>query len=178
LIQDVCGCHIFKLHGIGACPWCGDRMFPLEKLIDFVGGLVPVEDFEWILSDLESSGSKEAMMFFVTNSRILPNVNVIFSYLCGAGLIEWVRVEIAISKDVEALSFFTKYYPELIKSGGEVVVRGDGISVFYKIRLVSETRKLMDYVSEVAKIVGTEVSELRFSGYTIIDGGLSQASGT
>ncbi len=153
-------------------------MFPLEKLIDFVGGLVPVEDFEWILSDLESSGSKEAIMFFVTNSRILPNVNVIFSYLCGVGFIEWVRVEIAISKDIEALSFFTKYYPELIKSGGEVVVRSDGISVFYRVKLVSETRKLVDYVTEVAKMVGTEVNELRFSGYTIIADVPSPASGT
>ncbi len=153
-------------------------MFPLEKLIDFVGGLVPVEDFEWILSDLESSGSKEAMMFFVTNSRILPNVNVIFSYLCGAGLIEWVRVEIAISKDVEALSFFTKYYPELIRSGGEVVVRSDGISVFYRVKLVGETRKLVDYVAEVAKMIGTEVNELKFSGYTIIVNEFSPASGT
>lgn len=143
-------------------------MFPLEKLVDFVKGLVSFEDLEWILSDLESSGFKEALISFVTNSRLLPYVNVIFSYLSEAELIEWVRVEITISKDVEALSFFTKHYPELTRSGGEVVVKSDGISVFYKVRLTGETRKLTDYVAKVAELVGAKVSELRYSGYMII----------
>lgn len=143
-------------------------MFPLEKLVDFVGGLAPLEDFEWILSDLESSGFKEALMIFVTNSQILPYVNVIFSYLGEVGLIEWVRVEIMISKDIDASSFFTRYYPELIKSGGEIVVKSDGISVFYKVRLAGEAKKLIDYVTRVAELVETKVSELRYSGYMII----------
>lgn len=142
-------------------------MFPLKKLIDFIGDLVPLEDFEWILSDLESSGFKEALISFVTDSQILPCVNVIFSYLSEVELTEWVRVEIMVSKDIEALSFFTKYYPELVKSGGEVVIKSDGISVFYKIRLVSEAKKLMDYVTMVAKLVGTEVSKLSYSGYAL-----------
>lgn len=149
-------------------------MFPLEKLIDFIGGLVSLEDLEWILSDLESSGSKEALISFATNSLLLPYVSVIFSYLSEVELIEWVRVEIAISKDVEALNFFTKHYPELARSGGEVVVRSDGVSVFYKVRLVGETRKLVDYVNEVAELVGAEVSELKYSGYMIIPSGDDQ----
>jgi len=142
-------------------------MLPLEKLIDFIGGLVPFEDLEWVLSDLESSGFKEALISFVTDSQILPYVNVIFSYLSEVELIEWVRVEIAVSKDIEALSFFSRYYPELVRSGGEVVIRSDGISVFYKIRLVSETKKLMDYVTMVAELIGTKVSKLSYSGYAL-----------
>lgn len=149
-------------------------MFPLEKLVDFVKGLVSFEDLEWILSDLESSGFKEALISFVTNSRLLPYVNVIFSYLSEAELIEWMRVEITISKDVEALSFFTKHYPELTRSGGEVVVRGDGISVFYKVKLTGETGRLIDYVTKVAELVGAKVSELRYSGYMIISSDLSR----
>ncbi|MEM3142813.1 MAG: hypothetical protein QW656_06315 [Zestosphaera sp.] len=150
-------------------------MLSLEKLVDFIGDLVPFEDLEWILSDLESSGFKEVLISFVTNSQLLPYVNVIFSYLSEVELIEWVRVEIIISKDIEALSFFTKHYPELIKSGGEVIVKSDGISVFYKIRLAGEAEKLVDYVTKVADLVGTEVSELRYSGYTIISSGSNQS---
>ncbi|MEM0244849.1 MAG: hypothetical protein QXV93_02925 [Zestosphaera sp.] len=150
-------------------------MLSLEKLVDFIGDLVPFEDLEWILSDLESSGFKEVLISFVTNSQLLPYVNVIFSYLSEVELIEWVRVEIIISKDIEALSFFTKHYPELIKSGGEVIVKSDGISVFYKIRLAGEAEKLVDYVTKVADLVGTEVSELRYFGYTIISSGSNQS---
>ncbi|MEO3994072.1 MAG: hypothetical protein QN229_07205 [Desulfurococcaceae archaeon TW002] len=149
-------------------------MFPLEKLINFIGSLISLKDLEWILSDLESSGFKEALISFVTNSQILPYVNVIFSYLGEVELIEWVRVEITISKDIEALSFFTKYYPALIKSGGEVIVKSDGISVFYKVKLTDETRKLVDYVAKVAELIGTEVSVLRYSGYTLVSSGNEQ----
>lgn len=151
-------------------------MFPLGKLVDFIEGLVSLRDLEWILSDLESSGFKEALISFVTDSQIIPHVNVIFSYLGGVELIEWVRVEITLSRDIEALSFFTKYYPALIKSGGEVIVRSDGISVFYKVKLVDETRKLADYVAEVAKLVGTEVGVLRYSGYAIVSSGNEQST--
>lgn len=149
-------------------------MFPLEKLIDFIGGLVSTEDFEWILSDLESSGFKEVLISFVTDSHVVPYVNIIFSYLSEVELIEWVRAEITISKDIEASSFFTKYYPELIKSGGEVVIRSDGISVFYKIKLSTETKKLIDYVTMIAKLLGVEVGELRYSNYAIIPSSIEQ----
>lgn len=143
-------------------------MQPAEFLSDFTEGLLNREDLEWILSDAEASGFKQVLITFTTDSDVIPRVNLIFSYTAEVALVEWLRVEVLISRDVEATSFFTKQYPELIKSRGEVVVRSDGISVFYKVSTQSKSRKLRDCVKTVAEIVGARVGVLRYIGYTLM----------
>lgn len=143
-------------------------MQSVELLSDFTEGLLSMEDLGWMLSDAEASGCKQVLITFTTDSNIIPQVNLIFSYTAEVGLVEWLRIEILISKDIDATAFFTKQYPELIESKGEVVVRSDGISVFYRVSTQPETRKLRDYVKTVAEIVGANVTVLKYASYTLV----------
>ncbi|MEM2020662.1 MAG: hypothetical protein QXP80_00345 [Zestosphaera sp.] len=143
-------------------------IIPVDMLIDFTEGLLRLEDLEWILSDVEVSGLKQVLISFTTDSELIPQVNLIFSYLPEVGLIEWLRLEVLVSQDVEASSFFTEYYPELIKSGGEVLVRSDGISIFYKVGDVSRFKSLRDYVGVVSNVLNTAVKELRYVSYGLV----------
>ncbi|MEM0014515.1 MAG: hypothetical protein QXS42_04450 [Zestosphaera sp.] len=143
-------------------------MQPAEFLTNFTEDLLSREDLEWMLSDAEVSGARHVLMAFTTDSNTIPRVNVVFSYMAGVGLIEWLRVEVLVSKDIEAASFFTKQYSDLIRGGGEVIVRGDGISVFYRVDARTEVRRLRDYVQAVAEVIGVSVGVLRYVGYTLI----------
>ncbi len=146
----------------------------MDVLISFTEGLLRLEDLEWILSDVEASGLKHVLISFTTDSELIPQVNLIFSYLPEVDLIEWLRLEVLVSQDVEASSFFTRYYQELIKSGGEVLVRSDGISIFYRIGNASRFKSLRDYVGIVSSVLNTTVKELRYVSYGLIpaEGGL------
>lgn len=142
-------------------------MHTYEDLIHFLSDYVKLDDILWLLSDSEVHSYGQVIISFNTNSKVVLGVNVIFSHRLGGGL-EDVRVEFLISADVSASKFLSSQYTDLIKSGAEVLVKKEGISVFYRVKSLSDAG-LKQYVDSVCKILGTDPINLSFLKYSFLE---------
>jgi len=139
-----------------------------EDLMRFLGDYVKLDDILWLLSDSEVHSYGQVIISFNTNSKVVLGVNVIFTHRLGGGL-EDVRVEFLISTDISASKFLSSQYTDLIKSGAEVLVKKEGISVFYRVKSLGNT-SLKQYVDNVCKILEIDSINLSFLKYSFLEG--------
>lgn len=142
-------------------------MHTYEDLMRFLGDYVKSDDILWLLSDSEVHSYGQVIISFNTNSKVVLGVNVIFTHRLGGGL-EDVRVEFLISTDISASKFLSSQYTDLIKSGAEVLVKKEGISVFYRVKSLGNA-SLKQYVDNVCKILEIDSINLSFLKYSFLE---------
>ncbi len=142
-------------------------MLTYENLRNFLSDYIKLDDILWIISDSEIHGYKQVMISFTTDSKVILGVNVIFSHKFEDEL-EDVIVEFLISPEISASKFLTTQYTDLIKSGAEVLIKKEGISIFYRVKSLSNT-SLKQYVDRVCNILGVDSINLNFLKYSFLE---------
>jgi len=113
------------------------------------------------------------LRFKSMNSKYVEGINIILRYLPHTSLVIWGRIEVLVSRDIPAKEFLTRIYNELIKSKAEVLVKADGISVFYKLNTASANEFKADLIRKISEclriIEGTRDVNLVYEGFKVLN---------
>ena len=129
-------------------------MRKVSDVIECLRDIVGQEDLLAAFAEADAEGLNYIILNFkVPNLRYVQGFNIIMYYLPGQDLITWTKLEVLVSSDLPARDFMTKIYNELLSLGAEVVVRRDGISVFRKLENFNIGTEIINFLSQVIKIV-------------------------
>ncbi len=125
-----------------------------EDVIERLSNLVAPDTMKWVMSEADVTGSPYIYLVFeVSGSRFVRNVNLILRYLPVKGSVLWGVLEIVISPQVEAYEFMSRMFSALTSRGYEVIVGGEGIFLKKKLGLNISSDVIIAAVDEVCRII-------------------------
>lgn len=148
------------------------KYFSMEEVKEGLKELVPAEELEWLAAEADVEHAKTIILHFkVKGGRLVEGVNILLSYIPEDGRVTGCRVEVLITHEVGAKKFITETYPRLISEGYEVVVKGDGISVFRRLHTAPAGEAVMRHVMKVCNILQEVCEGLEFVRGVVAAGG-------
>ncbi len=139
------------------------KSFSIGEVKEGLKKLIPPDELEWLAAEADVEQTKTIILHFKVNkATLVEGVNLLINYIPGSGRITGVKVEVLITNEVGAKKFITETYPQLIKEGYEVVVKGDGISVFRTLHTPPAEEKIMRHVLKICSLLQDNCEGLEF----------------
>ena len=141
-----------------------------RELIDDLKDTIPPHELSWLFSEADvEQGNTIVLKLRTGESKLIEGANLIIHYIPGSGAVRSAAVEVLVKADISAREFMAEIYPKLIKEGFEVIVKGDGISVFrrFHVRVTSET--LRKIINKACRIIGEECPVIKYEKGVIIN---------
>lgn len=142
-----------------------------RDFIEVLGNLISSSEITWALAEAENELAKYIVFGFkprCEDKSFMEGVNVIVRYDPVNELILWIEIEFLISTSVSAKDFFGRISGYVMRLGGKVVVKEDGISFIFRVKPEDFIEKLKELIEEVSKLFSESVKSLEYIGYEVL----------